>query len=238
MRRLLGFSSVRIRSAGGSTGGEGRVTVPLLRDEHVDALLREVLVGVEGVPELTSHPPPALRRALFRWLRPPAIMLTLAWFLPQYIDFLDTTATPWVRSGFAALLVLNAVLAVVEYRQLAHGLTHLVVASRHGALSVTTTLAPVVKIQAVTSRQNLFQRRLGLTTLHAHVAGPGALLEILDAGAADARSLHAALTEHAAAPVVAPDPEELPVPVPNVGAGPEAPHATAGEPGASPPTSI
>jgi putative membrane protein len=235
LRRLLGFSSVRIRSAGGSTGGDGRVNVPLLRDEHVDALLTEVMVGVSGVPELTSHPRPALRRALFRWLRPPAIMFALAWFLPQHIHALDNAATPWVRYGFAALFVLNAVLAVVEYRQLAHGLTHLVVASRHGALSVTTTLAPVVKIQAVSSRQNLFQRRLGLTTLHAHVAGPGALLEVLDAGAEDARELHARLTEHAAAPVVAPDPEELPVAVPSVGTSAMTEPPDAGEPSASSP---
>lgn len=210
LRRLLGFSTVRIRSAGGSTGGEGRVSVPLLRDEQVDALLSEVLVGVPGVPDLTSHPPPALRRALWRWLRPALILFALAWFLPQYVGFLDNAATPWVRYATAALIPINAVLAFVEYRQLAHGLTHLIVASRHGALSVTTTLAPVVKTQAVTSRQNLFQRRLGLTTLHAHVAGPGALLEVLDAGADDAEVLHAKLTEHAAAPVVAPDPDELP----------------------------
>lgn len=222
LRRLLGYSSVRIRSAGGSTGGDGRVSVPLLADGEVDAFLREVLPGVEGVPALTSHPRNALRRALVRWIRPALILFALAWFVPQYVPFLDNAATPWVRSAAAALIPLNAVLAMVEYRHLAHGLTHLVVAARQGALSITTTLAPVVKIQAVTSRRNLFQRRLRLTTLHAHVAGPGALLEVLDAGAEDARDLHARLTEHAAAPVVAPDPAELPTRAPTVSGSSEA----------------
>ncbi len=211
LRRLLRYSSVRIRSAGGSTGGDGRVTVPLLHEQRVEALLREVLPGIDGIPPLTSHPPPALRRALFRWLRPAAYLVALAWILPEWVAFLDNPATPWVRWATVALLPINAVLAVIEYHKLAHGLTHLVVAARQGALSLTTTLAPVVKVQAVTSRRTFFQRRLGLTTLHAHVAGPGALVEVLDAGREDARELQARLTEHAAAPVVPPDPEELPV---------------------------
>lgn len=219
LRRMLGFSSVRIRSAGGSTGGDGRVTVPLLRDGRVDDLLSEVLVDVPGVPALTSHPRAALRRALVRWLRPALILLALAWFVPEYVPFLDNAATPYVRMAAAALVPLNAVLAVVEYRHLAHGLTRLVVASRQGALSITTSLAPVVKIQAVSSRRNLFQRRLHLTTLHAHVAGPGALLEVLDAHVDDAVELQAKLTEHAAAPVGRPDPTELPTSPPTLGGG-------------------
>ena len=219
LRRMLGFSSVRIRSAGGSTGGDGRVTVPLLRDGDVDELLGEILPGVPGVPELTSHPRPALRRAFVRWLRPALILFALAWFVPQYVPFLDNAATPYVRIAAAALIPINAILAVIEYRHLAHGLTELVVAARQGALSITTSLAPVVKIQAVTSRRNLFQRRLGLTTVHAHVAGPGALLEILDAHVDRAVDLQARLTEHAAAPVGRPDPAELPTQPPALGGG-------------------
>ncbi len=211
LRRVLGFSSVRIRSAGGSTGGEGRVSVPLLHDERVDRLLREVLPGVPGIPTLTPHPRNALRRSLVRWLRPALTFVALAWLVPAYVEVLDTGLTPWVRGAALALVPINTVLAVIEFRNLAHGLTPLVVAARQGALSITTTLAPVVKVQAVTSRRNLFQRRLGLTTLHAHVAGPGALVEVLDAGVADAATLHARLTEHAAAPLLPADEEELPV---------------------------
>lgn len=221
IRRLLGYSSVRIRSAGGSAGGDGRVTVPLLRDDAVDALLAEILPGVPRVPPLTTHPPAALRRSLMRWLRVPVLLSAAAWLLPMYVAVLDHGLMPWVRGFVTVLIPLNVILAVVEYRHLAHGLTNRIVVARQGAFSITTSLAPVVKIQAVSSQQNPFQRRLGLTTLHAHVAGPGALLEILDADADDAARLHAQLTRHAAAPVSTTDLDELPQTAPLAGGEPE-----------------
>ena len=200
-RRVLGYATVRIRSAGGSTGGEGRVTVPLLPTEDVDRLLSELLPNVDGVPDLHAHPPAALRRALFRWLRPAALLIAAVHLLPEVIGFLDTDLVATLQPYTFLLLPINAVLAVIEYRQLAHGATPLVVAARSGALSISTSIAPVVKVQALTSRRSFFQRRLGLTTLLAHVAGPGALLTVLDAGRDDAARLHAQLTEHAASPI-------------------------------------
>ncbi|MGM0618570.1 MAG: PH domain-containing protein, partial [Actinomycetota bacterium] len=200
-RRALGYTTVRIRSAGGSAGGEGRVTVPLLPHTEVDRLVSQLLPNVEGVPELHAHPPAALRRALFRWLRPAALLLAAAYLLPEVVGLLDTALVRTVQPYLLLLLPTNAALAVVEYRQLAHGATPLLVAARSGALSISTAIAPVVKVQALTSRRSLFQRRLGLTTLHAHVAGPGAVVTVLDAGRADAAALHERLTEHAASPI-------------------------------------
>jgi putative membrane protein len=204
LRRPLGFATVRIRSAGGSTGGDGRVTVPLVRTEAVDPLLAAVLPGTPGIPTLTSHPPAALRRALFRWLRPTVLALCIVWFVTLALP----TVTPLIVTGsrwwLLALVPVASALAVIEYRQLAHGLTDRVVAARQGALSVATTIAPVVKVQGVTTRSNLFQRRLRLRTVVVAVAGPSAVVEVLDAGAAEARELHARLVEHAAAPIPRP----------------------------------
>ena len=200
-RRLLGVATIRIRSAGGSTGGDGRVAVPLLRDGEVDRLLAELLPGVEGVPELHPHPPAARRRALFRWVRPALITIGLVYLATELVPFLDNPGVERARPLVFLLLPLNAVLALVEYRHLAHGATELVLASRSGALSVRTDIAPVVKVQALTSQRSLFQRRLGLTTLLAHVAGPGALVTVLDTGAEDAEVLHARLAHHAASPL-------------------------------------
>ena len=200
-RRVLGYATVRIRSAGGSTGGEGRVTVPLVPNDEVDRLLSCLLPNVVGVPELHAHPPAALRRALFRWLRPAVLLIAAVHLLPEVIAFLDTDLVATAQPYTFLLLPINAALAVIEYRQLAHGATPLVVAARSGALSISTAIAPVVKVQALTSRRSFFQRRLGLTTLVAHVAGPGALLTVVDAGRADAARLHARLTEHAASPI-------------------------------------
>ena len=201
LRRLLGYATVRIRSAGGSTGGDGRVNVPLLPDGQIDELLTEVLPNVPGVPPLRSHPPEALRRTLFRWLRPAAVTIAVVWLAPVVVEALDVRVVDWLRYLVLALLPINAVLAVVEYRQLAHGLTALVLASRRGALSLSTRLAPVVKVQAVTTRRSPFQRHLGLSTLIAHVAGPGASVEVMDAGEGDAAELHESLSAHAASPI-------------------------------------
>ena len=201
LRRLLGFATVRIRSAGGSTGGDGRVTVPLMPEADVDRLLSEVFPGVPGVPALSSHPPAARRRALFRWLRPAVLTIAAVWIIPELVTFMELPFIDRARLLVVLLLPLNVLLALVEYRQLAHGLTERVLASRRGALSISTTLAPLVKVQAVSSRRSLFQRRLGLTTVVAHVTGPGALVEVLDADAGDGVRLHARLTEHAASPI-------------------------------------
>ena len=200
LRRLLGFATVRIRSAGGSTGGDGRVNVPLLPEADVDRLLTEIFPGVPGIPQLRSHPPAARRRALFRWLRPAVITIAVVWIVPELVTFMEPPFVDEARLLVLLLLPINVVLALVEYHQLAHGLTERVVASRRGALSISTAIAPVVKVQAVSSRRSLFQRRLGLTTIVAHVAGPGALVEILDADVDDATGLHGSLTEHAASP--------------------------------------
>ena len=71
---------------------------------------------------------------------------------------------------------------------------------------MTTSVAPLVKVQAVTTKASWFQRRLGLATVKAHVAGPGADLTVLDVGASDGRALHHDLAVAAADPVV---PDEL-----------------------------
>ncbi|MEX2550552.1 MAG: PH domain-containing protein [Nitriliruptoraceae bacterium] len=200
LRRVLGFATVRIRSAGGSAEGDGRVSVPLLRAGRIDDLLGELLPGVPGVPDLRSHPPTALRRALFRWLRPAVLLLAAVWLAPELVGVLDIEPLSRARAWLLLLLPVNAALAVIEYRHLAHGVTELVVAARSGALSITTSIAPVVKVQAVTSTRGIFQRRLGLTTLIAHVAGPGAVVVVMDAGRAEAAELHGVLGEHAASP--------------------------------------
>lgn len=197
IRRALGFTVIRVHSAGGS-GTDSRVVIPLLRDHEVDELVGELLPGVDGVPELTRHPANARRRAVFRWVRAAVVPTVALLAFPGLVGELRVLG--------AVLPVVAAVLGLVEYGQLAHGRTDRVLASRSGALSVTTGLAPLVKVQGVTRRASWFQRRLGLATLTAHVAGPGGDLQVLDLGADRGEALRADLVVSAADPVV---PEEL-----------------------------
>jgi putative membrane protein len=199
LRRLLGYAAIRVHSAGGSGAADRRVTIPLLHDRAIDPFLRSVLPGVPGVPALVGHPPMAMRRAVFRWTRPTAIIAAASWLIPVVTPLEPAAALRWAAT---IAILIAALLGVVEYRQLAHGLTDRVVACRRGALSISTSLAPVVKVQAASTRANLFQRRLGLATVTAHVAGPGGDVEILDTGTEVAERLQAQLTEHAAYPTV------------------------------------
>jgi putative membrane protein len=197
IRRALGFAVIRVHSAGGG-GDDSRVIIPLVRSDEVDRLVGALLPGVAGVPTLRSHPPMARRRAVFRWLRAAVLPTAALLLVPELSGALRVLG---VVLPFAAVA-----LALIEYSQLAHGRTERVLASRSGALAVTTGLAPLVKVQGVTQRASWFQRRLGLATLTAHVAGPGGDLTVLDLGARRGTELRRELTVAAADPVV---PDEL-----------------------------
>lgn len=205
-RRLLGATSIRIHSAGGSADAARRVALPLVRDGEVDRWLGELLPGVAAAPTLQPHPPAAQRRAILRWIRPSLVVAGLVWVLWLTLPGVVLTGLPDVlqdaRWWVLALPVVAGALGVVEYRQLAHGVTDLVVASRQGALSVTTSLAPLVKVQAVSTRRSYFQRRLGLATVTARVAGPGGDVVVLDVGEVAGAHLHTELARHAASPAV------------------------------------
>jgi putative membrane protein len=194
LRRLLGVATVRIHSATGDS--DRRITVPLVPDARVGVLLDRIL-GAVGLPELHPHPRMARRRALWRWLRRAAILGALPALALVVLPDEDLVRT-LARIGPPALAVGAIALALVEWRALAHGVDDLLVASRRGALSLTTSVAPVAKIQAVSTRATWFQRRLGLQSVTAHVAGPGGDLEVLDAGTRQASRLHARLVSAAA----------------------------------------
>ncbi|MFN2555535.1 MAG: PH domain-containing protein [Nitriliruptorales bacterium] len=187
LRSLLGYVAVRVYSAGGSAQADRRVTIPLLPAAHVNSVIRELYPDSPGMPELTGHPRSAMRRAILRWLRPSAALVAAVW-LPPFV-WLEPLRVPVL-----GLLPAGVVLGVAEYRQLAHGMTERIIASRRGALQITISLAPVAKVQAVTIRANWFQRRLDLATVRVHLAGPGGDVEVSDAATDDARALQERLS--------------------------------------------
>jgi putative membrane protein len=216
LRRLLGVAAVRIHSAGGSSGGERRVVIPLVSVEELEALLGELVDGFVTLPPLTAHPPAARRRALLRRLRG-----LLVWWIPGTLGWIVLgalhargadvrlpAAVTWsftlsddVRVVPLVIVVVGVVLAwllaIAEHRALAHGHDRHVLAARHGTLARTLSVAPLERLQAVSLLQSVLQARRDLATVVAHVAGPGGDVVVLDAATTTAQHLREVLARAA-----------------------------------------
>lgn len=186
IRRLLGYRVVRISSAGGSAGADRRVTIPLIHTSHVPELV-DILFGEHvTVDAMHRHPPAARRRAFWRWLRRGLVVVGVALVAATTLG--DAGWGAWAVA-LAVVLGAAAVLADADYRLLGHAVGPHAVASRRGPLSVTIQVCPIRRMQALTTRANWFQRRLGLASLTAHTAGPSADLMILDGPSAQLDTL-------------------------------------------------
>jgi putative membrane protein len=225
LRRMLGFASLRIHSAGGSAGGssgasERRAVVPLVADRDVVALLTDLLPDLAGSPPLAAHPPAARRRAAWRRLRGLAgwfVPASVGWALlarapeaspvPLPVTVLDLLARPTAAWSVPVVLgvtfgVLQLGLARLEYAALAHGIDGRVLVARSGALARTFSVAPLARLQGVTQRATWFQARRDLATVWAHVAGPGGDVVVRDVGTAAADALQHRIADAAAGAAV------------------------------------
>jgi len=222
LRRMLGVASVRLHSAGGSSGGgEGgagagrRAVIPLVAQGEVEALLGALLPDFTSLPTLRPHPPAARRRASWRRLRGLAgwfVPATIGWAIladaPPGLDLPvpDAIAALLARDGAGwtvplaiglLLIVAQVLLAGAEHRALAHGVDRDVVVARHGTLTRTLSVAPLARLQGVTRLRSWFQARRDLATVRAHVAGPGGDVVVLDADLTDAERLRRILEDAA-----------------------------------------
>jgi putative membrane protein len=205
LRRVLGLATVRVHSAGSGGGGDRRrVTVPLLTPAEVELLVGRLLPSEAPMPRPEGHPPAATRRAVVRRLLPIVELVALGALLVLVLRPGPPEGAPLpllvLGAALAAVLaVLTAVLlGIAEGRALGHGRSARLLVVRHGALMRTTDVLPLERLQAVTHVTNWFQRRLGLASIVAHVAGPGGDVRIVDAAEEDARWLRAELAVAAA----------------------------------------
>ncbi len=188
LQQALGYASVTVHSAGGGGGGEGTqqldrsLTVPLLPEEDVAALVGRLL-GVDGTPPLQPHPREARRRAVVRGL------LGMVWFAIPLVGVAIVFERPVAVLGAAVLLVLGAAAGLLSYGKLASGADDVLVAGRTGLFGTTTELSPLRKTQGAAVRSSFFQRRLGLASLHVHVAGPAGGITLQDLGEPTAQRL-------------------------------------------------
>jgi len=192
LRGLLGFSSVTIHSAGGLGGGQDpnqqldrQLTVPLLPDADVDALVDELLGTSDGErPRLQPHPPVAGRRAMVR-----GGLGTLPLLLPL-VALVVVGPLPPVVLVLAPLLVVGGVVAGLQrHRQRASGASPRLVGARTGLVGTSTAWAPRRKVQGGAVVATVFQRRRGLASLRVHLAGPSGGVEMVDLDAGTAGEL-------------------------------------------------
>ena len=202
LRRLFGMASVSVRSAGGGANQDQhrRIVVPLVRTgADLDRLLEALLPAIPTWSSWRPHPRRARRRMMVRWtLR--LVPLGLTTGLGAVVLGLVLGQVPTLVTVAAVLLLLaGPALGAVEYSNLAHAVTDGAVGTRHGAFGITTGIAPLARLQAVTQSSNPFQRRLSLASVDAHLAGTGTtILTVLDVDAADALALRERLTTAAA----------------------------------------
>ncbi|MEX0831840.1 MAG: PH domain-containing protein, partial [Nitriliruptoraceae bacterium] len=244
LRRLLRVASVRIHSAGGAGGADGRIVVPLMTNARVPSFVGSVL-DVDQLPPLAGHPRQARRRAVFRWIRRLVPLAIIVGFIthvrqrfeiprPSYlqpaslIGWLGDLGTGYAASSLPAVaiavgvaLLATIILGLSEYRLLAHGVGSEVLASRNGTIGSLTVFAPTRRIQAATLRSSWFQRRLHLATVIAHIAGPGGDIHVTNAADCVAMRRHSHLVDDASGSHLKHDRDRTVVDQPNLHVGPE-----------------
>ncbi|WP_254764011.1 PH domain-containing protein [Natrinema marinum] len=158
LQRLVGYAGLWVETAGyGPDSGSGsQSAVPLA---GVDRVYRfaENLTGVE-TPQFRSPPTLARRRYLVRYSVVAAVIVAAAFGFATVSTF-----DRWYLSAVVFVAVPPA--AHLKYANLGYfvGDDHLVI--RSGFWKRRTTVIPYYRIQTVSTRRSIFQRRLGLASL-------------------------------------------------------------------------
>ncbi|MFU8868295.1 PH domain-containing protein [Natronococcus sp.] len=187
LQRLIDYAGLWVETAGygpDSSGGS-QSAVPLARSTHVHRFA-ENLTHVE-TPAFESPSPIARRRYLVRYSLIAAVIVAAVLGLAQ--------VTPLER-WYLAAVVFAAVppAAHLRYVHLGYyvGEDHLVI--RRGFWRRRTTVIPYFRIQTVSTRRSIFQRRLGIASLIVDTASSRTLFwdtpTIYDVDLEDARGVH------------------------------------------------
>ncbi|MFC7214936.1 PH domain-containing protein [Saliphagus sp. GCM10025334] len=160
LQRALGYAGLWVETAGyGPDSSSGSTSaVPLARVERVQTFA-ENLTGTEP-PHFEAPPAVARRRYLVRYALVAAVLVALAYGVSILTGF---GTGYWYLSAAIFLAVPPA--AHLRYVNLGYfvGDDHLVI--RRGFWRRRTTVIPYYRIQTVSNRRSIFQRRLGLTSV-------------------------------------------------------------------------
>ena len=158
VQRAIEYAGLWVETAGygPDTSGGSKSAVPLARSRRVYTFA-ENLTNVE-TPRFTSPPALARRRYLARYSIVAGVFVALAFGLTQ--------VSPLERWYLAAIVFVAVPPAAhLKYVHLGYyvGEDHLVI--RRGFWRRRTTVIPYYRIQTISNRRSIFQRRLGLTSV-------------------------------------------------------------------------
>ncbi|ELZ10419.1 PH domain-containing protein [Natrialba aegyptia] len=187
LQRLIGYAGLWVETAGygPDSNGGSQSAVPLARRERVHTFT-ENLTGVE-TPTFQRPPPLARRRYLARYSLLAGLIVLVAFGITQVTIF-----DRWYLAAVVFLAVPPA--AHLRYVHLGYyvGDDHIVI--RRGFWKRQTTVIPYYRIQTVSTRRSVFQRRLGLASLVIDTASSRTMTRsaprIYDIELADARETH------------------------------------------------
>ncbi|ELY69351.1 hypothetical protein C489_05338 [Natrinema versiforme JCM 10478] len=187
LQRLLGYAGLWVETAGygPESSGGSQSAVPLADTSRIRRFA-ENLTGVEP-PQFRRPPTLARRRYLVRYAIVAAVIVAIAFGLAQ-VSALER----W----YVAAIVFAAVppAAHLKYVHLGYfvGEDHLVI--RTGFWKRRTTVIPYYRIQTVSTRRSIFQRRLGLASVAVDTASSRTFSwgtpTIYDIDLEDARRVH------------------------------------------------
>lgn len=179
-RGLLGWNALSVQTLGGSNDPSGRqVMAPLARDHEVAAIVdRAGLPPFERLP-LRPVAPAHILRALVLAIPLPLLVIAAALLL---------TPLAWLGLVLALPPVLTALLQRRYHR---YALRSASLQVMRGVLAQRDWIVPIENVQAVTLRQGLIQRWLGLVTVEVDTAGAGmgATPAVVDVAAEDGATL-------------------------------------------------
>ncbi|SET81066.1 PH domain-containing protein [Natrinema hispanicum] len=158
LQRLVGYAGLWVETAGygPESSGGSQSAIPLAETDRIYRFA-ENLTDVE-TPRFQRPPTLARRRYLVRYSAIAAIVVAVAFGLAQ-----GTGLERWYLA--VAVFVAVPLAAHLKYVNLGYhvGEEHLVI--RSGFWNRRTTVIPYYRIQTVSTRRSIFQRRLGLASL-------------------------------------------------------------------------
>ena len=187
LQRLIGYAGLWVETAGyGPDSDSGsQSAVPLAERTRVGRFT-ENLTGVES-PRFRRPPSLARRRYLVRYSLVAAVVVAFAFAVAQF-----TALERWYFAAIVFAAVPPA--AHLKYVHLGYfvGDDHLVI--RRGFWRRRTTVIPYYRIQTISTRRSIFQRRLGLASVVVDTASSRTFFwatpTIYDVELDDARDVH------------------------------------------------